>query len=78
MNKDITLLRYKPILPNLEDIDCSDAFIESIMDVGEIKKIDVFKIGDKKKIIFTFENDEQVTIVINKSNSIVEYSNKYV
>lgn len=77
-DKDITLLRYKPILPNLEDIDCSDAFIESIMDVGKIKKIDVFKIGDKKKIIFTFENDEQVTIVINKSNSIVEYSNKYV
>lgn len=55
-----------------------DPFLNSIKDVGIIKNINLFKNGEKRNIIFSFENNQQVIVVINKNNSIIEYYNEFV
>lgn len=60
-----------------------DSFVQSIKDVGKIKRIETGKNNGNKIIRIIYENEDNeykkiVNIEINKSNSIIGYENNYV
>ncbi len=55
-----------------------DGFINSINNIGKIKKISVIKENNNRRIIIDYENDCCINIVINANNTIIEYENNYI
>ena len=58
--------------------DSSDAFVQSIIDVGEVRKIDVIKNGKNRVIKIYYDEEKTVQIEIDKHNNIIGYENNYV
>lgn len=55
-----------------------DSFIDSIDEIGKIKKIEVLKNKGNRDIFIYYEDDKKIKITINRNNAIVGYENKYV
>ena len=60
---------------NMYDDRITDGFIDTIKN---IKKIEIKKENENKKIILTLENDNVAIIEINSNNQIIGYTNNFI
>ena len=71
-------LQEKTIFDPFANKKKRNSFIDSINDVGEIKKIDVTKNNENRLITIKYKDDKEIKIEINGNNSVVSYENNYV